>query len=631
MSQLGWSTRLPPTSRIAIVDRSANPATFSLDLASAVSKIDQLAASESMAPMAAKIDAAIRLVRTSELESRQILVISDLASATWQESMADSNLVTQLDAEPNVQLTIYDLGDFQGINRSVDAPTLVDSSPPRQTSVSLTTTLRAISTDEDAASADVTAELLMFENNPALPILRKGKIVRPAARPADRASAKIVSGGSSEIQLSIPPLDVGTHHGMIRLVGEDAFALDNQRFFTVKVLPPSHILLVVDDSDEARAIDLTINASPFEVDESSAEYLIERVAHADLPAVRLDDFDAVLLLDPPQDVLQDSVWQEFSSSGKSLLVCLGPSCGDDEIVSEAFPKCIRRWRSPQPHTFLEVVRPSHPILGPFADVKVTVPWNDYRVQQYWQIETDPKDKLLMRYAGTDHAALIERDVVGENGSVGRVVLCTTPLPDLVDAQNGWNDLFGAEAWPAFFLVRFISDRLTLRGADQWTTSVGAPHRVKLELEPDEEQPETRRLQLFPPGAESSPVPIDVASDASEVLVTDVSRSGTFWLRGGGENNGFSANISPASTELSRVDPASLSVWFGPEKYSLVTDQDEIELAEAQASQRVSLRSPLLLLALAVFVLEQILGNRFYRSSGSSAKQRSVSSVQGKAA
>ena len=67
---------------------------------------------------------------------------------------------------------------------------------------------------------------------------------------------------------------------------------------------------------------------------------------------------------------------------------------------------------------------------------------------------------------------------------------------------------------------------------------------------------------------------------------------------------------PPATD--RIDKAQLDQIFAPGQYSLATDRQGIEFAENKATQRVSLRSPAILLALIVFLLEQVLGNRFYR-------------------
>ena len=90
--------------------------------------------------------------------------------------------------------------------------------------------------------------------------------------------------------------------------------------------------------------------------------------------------------------------------------------------------------------------------------------------------------------------------------------------------------------------------------------------------------------------------------------------------------GFSANVPSDTTITQRIDPSELSAWFGEGAYSIAVDESEIELTQTNSVQRVSLRSPMMLLALAVFLLELILGNRFYRSRSTPSKQTSRRAV-----
>ncbi len=454
-------TRVPPTSRIAIIDRSGAPVAFSLDLASAVSKIDQLSPAEVTSPIAARIESAIRLVRTSDLEGRQVLVISDLAASTWQAGMSDPALVALLAEQPRIRLSVFDLGEFSGTNRTLSVPRLADATPPRGSPVALTTTLELPESKDDLA-LPVTAELGIYEDDPTLPVIRDGVVKRPRLKSVDRTSVQLAPGGSSELRMTIPPMDVGSYHGVVRLIGDDALQLDDIRYLTVQVLPPSHVLLVADNADEARSIDLTINAAPFPIDEANAEYQIESIAYADLPVVRLADFDAILLLDPPSGVINDNALADFVRQGGGLLICLGAAAGDEGFSPDWIPSLVRRWRSPPPHTFLEPLRPSHPVLAPMSEISGGVPWNAYRVRQYWQVKPAQTDAVLMRFAGSKHAALLERSVAS-GGTTGYLIVTTTPLPDLADPKNDWNDLFGSDAWPAFFLVRNIVERLSKRG------------------------------------------------------------------------------------------------------------------------------------------------------------------------
>ena len=93
-------------------------------------------------------------------------------------------------------------------------------------------------------SDSVTADLKLFKTDPALPAIRNEAIVLPEMESVDRTSVEIAEGVSTELLMTIPGLDTGTHHGLITLVGDDGInSMTNA--FTVQVLPPSKVLLVV--------------------------------------------------------------------------------------------------------------------------------------------------------------------------------------------------------------------------------------------------------------------------------------------------------------------------------------------------------------------------------------------------
>ncbi|MGI9470052.1 MAG: BatA domain-containing protein [Rubripirellula sp.] len=608
-------TRLPRTSRIAVLDRSAQVASFSLDTSNAVAKIEQLRPLEVTQSIASRLDAAARLVRTSDLPNRQILLVTDLSDATWSDALNDSGLAALLSESPSISLTLFDTGDFDGSNRSLSIPRFADDTPPRGTPISVSTTL-AFASPVAGESDSVTAELQMYAEDPSLPVIRDGIVNRPRLRSVDRTSVRVAAGGSSELLLTIPSLDIGSHHGQIRLVGDDGMALDDVRYFTLEVLAPSSVLLVCDDPDEARVITQTMLASPGLTDEEDAEFQVERITFADLSVVRLADFDSVLLLNPPGAVLRDDLLTEYLEEGGGVYVSLGPNVNEESLDSGFVPALVRRWRSPAPGTFLQIVAANHPVTQAVA---ANTPWSDFRVQQYWQLKPLPEDSVLARYAGTDHAALTSRLVPSESGGpAGRVLVLSTPIPALSAGTRGWNDLFGTDPWPAWLLTRESVEYLTRRGSGDAMFLAGSPKVIPIpetEASVEKDSPagdRSLRIQVFPPG-DASPVPINVPDNAKQVTVTDTSRAGTYWLRGLQAGAGFSANLSPDAISLSRIDSGQLDQIFGPGGYSLATDRDGIEFAENQATQRVSLHSPAILLALAIFLLEQVLSNRFYRA------------------
>lgn len=618
-------TRLPATSRIAIIDRSAQPATFSLDVSSAISKIEQSRPRELATPIASRMESAIRLVRTSELPKRQVLLITDLATASWQGATTEDGLSASLAEDPAVELTVFDLGDFAGSNRSLSIPKFTDATPPRGSPVALTTVL---SLDAPANSGQVSAtiELEMFQNDPALPVVRNGIVTRPAVRSVDRTSASIAPDGAVELLMTIPALETGTHHGQIRLIGDDAVSLDDVRYFTLQVLPSSRVLLVCDDEDEANALTKTVNVSFGVMDDANAEFIVERIAFKDFSVVQLANFDAVCLIDPPIDVLSDELLAEYANAGGGVLVSLGPAAGEEPVESSWLPRLVRRWRAPPPGRFFEVIKDSSFVT---QAVSRDTPWPDFRVYQYWQLESEDSDTVLVQYAGTDHPAVLERliradDQVSEQ--VGRVILVTTPIPALAEPTRSWNELFQGDFWPAWILTRQSIEYLTRRNGDEAMSLIGQPQMIRWQdafADEDVDAVEqTRRIQLFPPG-NRSPVPLNVPIDAQQLTTTDNSTSGVYWLRGLEPGAGFSVNLPSGVTDLDRLETSDLDQIFGPEQFRVASEREQIEFAESQSTSRVSLHSPAMLLVLIVFLLEQLLSNRFYKSSNPSPQSASA--------
>jgi hypothetical protein len=628
-------------SRLALIDRSSTPAAFALDLSGAIAKADDLPSLEVVQPLESRIEAAIRLLQTSDLGSRQLVVLSSLAASSFSDDVSRQNLAA-LGEESGVRITVWDVGGFSGVNRSVSIPTLSDASPAPDTAI---TVAAIVSVDESRAggsqsaqegddqaaaatdrpttppteSVRVTAECVLFPSSPSLPVLRDGQILRPEAKPVDRISVQVQPGRDVELQMTLPPLPIGLHHGAIRLIGEDALAIDDTGYFSVAVLPPSRLLIVGDQTEEASEIAWAVSVQASS-DAPSPQYQIETIGFDDLAAASLAEFDGVMLLDPPPSALSDSELQRYRATGGSVMLVAGGALGHDPLAIDGWPRFLRRWRVAEPGTFLAITAASHPVLNPLATTAGGVPFQDFRVRQYWQVDPPKNSLVLMRYAGTDHAALVELTDGDSTGgaSSGRGLVLTTPIPELASPSNAWNELFSAEEpWPAFALVRALTRYLTGRSNESWTSMVGAP--VSILIRNDVESVDLqRRLQWFPPVG-SNPIPVDVpentgsaADAATRVVVGQPKNSGVHWIRGDDQGLGFTVNLPRERLAPRRVEEAELEQLFGNEQYRRIQSLEEMEWSSGDGSQGVSLWSPIMLLALLVFLLEQVLGNRFYR-------------------
>ena len=227
----------------------------------------------------------------------------------------------------------------------------------------------------------------------------------------------------------------------------------------------------------------------------------------------------------------------------------------------------------------------------------------------------------MQYAGTDHAAMTSTIVPNESGTTsGRILVLTTPIPALSSETRSWNTLFGTDPWPAWLLTRQSIEYLTQRGSDESMLLVGQPKVIATDQAKQKDDSDTaiddsrltQKIQIFPP-ANQPPIPFNVTPSIERITFTDTPRSGIYWIRGLHPGAGFSTNLPEDSLSLNKMGADQLDQIFGPERYDLVTDREGIEFAENKATQRVSLHSPAILIALAIFLLEQILGNRFYHS------------------
>ncbi|MEL6105460.1 MAG: BatA domain-containing protein [Planctomycetota bacterium] len=608
-----------PQSRLAILDRSSTPASFALDNAGAVSKAKQVSALELTQPLPSRIEAAVRLLETSEIESRHLVVVSGLPESSFNSDAPES--LEGLIDRSGVRLTFWRVGQFDGVNRSLSEPTLSDQSPGPERPVQVSTTLSfGGQLPEGQSKLDVTAECVLFPSNPSLPVVRDGEIVRPEAKPVDRMSVELEPGRELELSMTLPPMAAGLHHGAIRLIGADALAVDDAAYFTVSVLPPSQLLIVGDQVDEAAEIAWTITA-PDPIDDPGAQYAISRIAYDKLAVTRLSDFDGVVLLDPSRGVFEEPEINRFLAGSGGLLVAAGGQFDRGDSAVELLPGLVRPWRVPDPGSFFEITSTSHPALAGLAAIEGGVPFPDFRVWQYWQLQPRDGDQVLMRFAGTEHPALIE-SVAPDNGEA-RILVLATPVPELARPAKAWNALFSAdEPWPAFLLVRDLVRYLTGRNAENYTSSVGSPITLTLDS-----AKAGSRLQWFPSQGQT-PIPVDVPKadldDESEsvprrVVLGQAKDSGVHWVRGDRKGLGFTVNLPRSGLVATAVDAQRLDEVFGAEKYQQIDGLEEIDWNAGEQQASVSLWSPTMLVALFVFMLEQVLGNRFY-SSRSAAKK-----------
>ena len=194
---------------------------------------------------------------------------------------------------------------------------------------------------------------------------------------------------------------------------------------------------------------------------------------------------------------------------------------------------------------------------------------------------------------------------------------TTPITEPVRPENreSWNELFnsgrGKTVWPAVLLVSEIAEYLASSNRDRINLSVEQSVTLfnDVNIMPSE-------YRLFSPRDEE-PVRVSSAENFLRYKFTDT--PGTYRLKGKFNDQtvlrGFSANMSPDITNLTRVDLDDLTNLLGEDRFQLAREREE--LVRQQGTTRLGQEFyPVLALSLGLLLaLELIMSNRFYKKVG----------------
>jgi hypothetical protein len=408
------------------------------------------------------------------------------------------------------------------------------------------------------------------------------------------------------VKFALAGLEVGTHQGQVRLATDDPLAVDNVRYFTIEVRPPREVLLVSDRPGGALFIREALAPS------GSAGGLPPsfacRVAATDeTSSIALDDFDAVLLLDPGE--LPTVVWEgllDFARQGGGVGVFLGRNASRGVMGHPAAAELVGgqlRWQS-RDETYLRPVRFDHPMLASLADYAESVPWSLFPIFKYWEFDELAEGVQVVASYANGKPAILEHSV-----GRGRIVTMTTPVSDEAHREP-WNLLpTGPDPWPFVVIANGIADYLC--GARDDVLNYLAGQTVELGGQvPTDRANYVLRL----PSGQAVRQAVIPGSDALVISTTD--QPGNYRLEAGGERNrldrGFSVNAPAEISRFDRADVDSIRDALGANrvKFARSTDEIEVQVGLGRVGRELF---PWLIFGL-VMVLggEHLLANRFYR-------------------
>ena len=217
--------QLPDESEIAVVDtRIGSGGAFQPDRGAAKERISNLESAANSQPLTTAIDAAVKLLRESRLNRKEIYVFTDLSRGAWPQEQA-IRLQQQLAELSGVGIYMIDVGVAHPTDYGLGEMRLSSQVLSNHGSLTLESEMTCIG---EPATRSVELHLLDADGKPQTSGVQTVEATPGELRP---------------VEFRIAELQPGTHQGFVRIVGQDGLAADDTRYFTVEVKPAWRVLL----------------------------------------------------------------------------------------------------------------------------------------------------------------------------------------------------------------------------------------------------------------------------------------------------------------------------------------------------------------------------------------------------
>jgi hypothetical protein len=420
---------------------------------------------------------------------------------------------------------------------------------------------------------------------------------------------------------------------MLRLSRADPLESDNELFLTVEAKDQGRSLVISDSAVDGGLVALMLAPPASNSSDNKETQISDKQTGVDVePRSRIAQIDlakysTVILFNPSElsgdDADKLSSWVQ---GGGGLMVVLGPDAkwnteaGSGNNVgglANLLPGRVRGLKrlqnnttnegdSPKPTGETVVLNPlleSHPLWNIFERPAKEIPWVNYPINQYWEIESLEESAAVIANASlTDHPILIE-----SLRGAGRIIVMTLPYPE-PNPREPWSELYttSADAWPGFALFLGTVQYLATQNKHPLNYSVGAT--AVLENNPKEFP---KAYELLQPNGEV----IRVEADEDALQYTYTQQPGQYRLRGvrarGPLVRGFSVNIDREELSLKKVNRLDLEAGIGKDQLLIAKNKEDVQSSIGEGRYGRDL-SPFLWVILAMMVMaEQTMSSRFY--------------------
>ena len=586
--------QLPADSPVTIVDRGGRQRGQDMDRTAAELRVERLDASATVRPMEDALRDATRWLEDKPDYRGEIYVFTDMSSEAWPADTV-AEFGKRIDELRGTNVYLIDVGVREPRNMRLGPLRLSSERLAPGGLLRLETELSTAG--ESNAVGEAVVELYVGDGAAAPDKRGQQSVALSRERPAP-------------VEFSLSGLELGTHQGFVRVAASDALPTDDVRYFTVDVRPPSKILLLGETAEDALFLREAL-APTAAVGLVQPKFACDVAQYGRIDEIALADFAAVGLVDPPP--LPDATWKalaDFADQGGGVGIYLGRRARREEMnrpaPQELLPAKLR-WQSREA-TYLRPVAVEHPALGELRELGDAVPWSEFPVFKYWELEAGSQSAHVVASFANGKPALVERQL-----GAGRVLMLTTPVSEPAH-DDPWNLLpTGPEPWPFLALANGIAEYLAGSGQSQLNYLAG--QTVVLPLAP-EERVTSYVLQM--PDGSAVRQPLTPGQQDLSLATTDA--LGNYRVQAGGRqerlDRGFSVNLPAELTRLERADATQLVAALGKERARVARTREEIEVRVGLARTGHEL-FPIVILAVAlVLAAEQWLANRFYQGATS---------------
>jgi uncharacterized membrane protein len=555
----------------------------------------------------------VDVLRKSELERREIYVLSDLSMPAWRDAdISDLPAKLARNAEgkgvegENVLLQVIDvsvpISEIRNWTLANFKLSQQSTTPGSQVTISA-----EVHSVKGSGTEQMSVELVAEANDRSQQEIDV-KTLATTTRVIDRQLLEVSDGGSLPLQMTWKDLSEGTNHAELRLTRPDPLDCDNVVYISVDARTQGQTLVICDDKTDAASIASVIDTlTPSKLCSSS---------ELGTDSIDLTKFSCILLFDPG-NVSADAVdlLDEWVAKGGGLMIVLASSFDSADALAQSpvaklLPGKITGMSNRSNKDRSVKLSPSvknHPIWLPFDLPIDDIPWVSFSVFRNWEIqELDDQSIVLMKLTGSELPAIVEQ--VRKQGRVVSFMLPTFPVPERDSASDkSWS--YDQNGWFGWALLQGTLDYLGSWNSQQLNYFVDEP----AVLENNTAQfPQLYKL-LSPQNEETR-----VESSEESLVYTFTRFPGQYRLRGlrpqGPVVRGFSVNVDRKEVSLERVLPAVLDKALGKDLYRVAKDREEVQSSLGEGRYGRDLSPFLLMVFVMMIMAEQTMSSRFYAQS-----------------